>query len=239
VEQAAAQGGLKVHRNTAVTVETLKTQGFDKIVFALGTADAKLPLPGMAEARTVQASALFLKPELLAGAKRIVVVGGGVVGCEAAYWLCYEKGCEVTVVEMDKYIMNHTCTANRGHLIHYLQKAGVRLLNCTRVTGFSPQGVEVARNVSKTVPDPHITWHPILPENVENPLAPKLKVEERKELLPADLTVIAAGGVPDDALYFTALREQAAPEIYNIGDSFSAGKVLEATRAAYRLGLSL
>ena len=239
VERTAAQGGLKVRRNTAVTVEALKAQGFDKIVFALGTANAKLPLPGLAEARIAQASDLFLKPELLAGAKRIVVVGGGAVGCEAAYWLCYEKGCEVTVVEMDKYIMNHTCTANRGHLIHYLQKAGVRLLNCTRVTGFSPQGVEVARNVSKTVPDPYVTWHPILPENVENPLAPKLKVEERPELLPADLTVIAAGGVSDDALYFAAIREQAAPEIYNIGDSFSAGKVLEATRAAYRLGLSL
>ena len=34
------------------------------------------------------------------------------------------------------------------------------------------------RNVSPTVPDPYVTWHPILPENVENPLAPNLKVEE-------------------------------------------------------------
>jgi 2-enoate reductase len=238
-ERTASQGGLKLRLNTAATVDSLKAEGFDKIVFALGTADAKLTLPGLAEARTVQAAELFLKPELLGSAKRIVVVGGGVVGCEAAYWLRFEKGCEVTVVEMDKYIMNHTCTANRGHLIHYLQKAGVRLLNCTRVTGFSAEGVEVARNVSKTVPDPYITWRPILPENVHNPLAPKLKVDERTELLPADLTVIAAGGAPDDALYFAALREQAAPEIYNIGDSFSAGKVLEATRAAYRLGLSL
>jgi 2-enoate reductase len=115
----------------------------------------------------------------------------------------------------------------------------VRLLNCTRVTAFTSEGVEVARNISKTVPDPYITWHPILPENVENPLAPKLKVEERTETLPADLAVLALGGVPGDALYFAALREHAAPAVYNIGDSFSAGKVLEATRAAYRLGLSL
>jgi len=168
-----------------------------------------------------------------------VVVGGGVVGCEAAYWLKYEKGLDVTVVEMDKYIMNHTCTANRGHLIHYLLKAGVPLLNCTRVTGFTKDGVEVARNVSKTVPNPGITWHPILPENIENPLAPKLKTNERTEILPADLVVLAAGGAPDNALYFTAVREQAAPELHNIGDSFAGGKVLEATRAAYRLGLSL
>jgi 2-enoate reductase len=207
------------------------------IVFAQGTKDAELPLPGMEMVKKVQAAELLKNPGLLGGSKKIVVVGGGIVGCETAYWLKFEKGCDVTVVEMDKYIMNHTCTANRGHLIHYLQKAGVPLLNCTRVTGFVPGGVKVARNISKTVPDPCITWHPILPENIENPLAPKLKIEEKEEIFPADLVVLAAGGIADNSLYLAAQKERAAPELYNIGDSFSAGKVLEATRAAYRLGI--
>jgi 2-enoate reductase len=72
-----------------------------------------------------------------------------------------------------------------------------------------------------------------------NPLEPKLKIVERNETLGADLVVLAAGGVPDDALYFAARREHISRELYNIGDSFSGGKVLEAARAAYRLGLSL
>ena len=239
VQRTAAEGNLTLSLNSAADIERLKAGNYDKIIFALGTRDLTLPLPGIGEANAVQAAELFLKPERLGQAKKVVVVGGGVVGCEAAYWLRYEKNCEVTVVEMDRYIMNHTCTANRGHLIHYLKKAGVPLLNCTRVTGFVKDGVEVARNVSRTVPDPFITWHPILPENVKNPLAPKLKIDERKETLPADLVVLAAGGAPDDALYFAALRERAAPELRNIGDSFSGGKVLEAVRAAYRLGLHL
>jgi 2-enoate reductase len=239
VQRTAAGGNLTLILNNAADVEGLKAGNYDRIVFALGTRDLTPPLPGIGEANVVQAAELFLKPERLGQAKKVVVVGGGVVGCEAAYWLRYEKNCEVTVVEMDKYIMNHTCTANRGHLIHYLKKAGVPLLNCTRVTGLTRDGVEVARNVSKTVPDPFITWHPILPENVKNPLAPKLKIDERQETLPADLVVLAAGGAPDDGLYFAALRERAAPELHNIGDSFSGGKVLEAVRAAYRLGLHL
>jgi 2-enoate reductase len=239
LRRTAAEGNLTLRLNSAADIESLKAGNYDTIVFALGTKDLRPPLPGIEEANAVQAAELFLDPERLGQAKKVVVVGGGVVGCEAAYWLRYEKGCEVTVVEMEKYIMNHTCTANRGHLIHYLKKAGVPLLNCTRVTGFTRDGVEVARNVSKTVPDPYITWHPILPENVKNPLAPKLRIDERKETLPADLVVLAAGGVPDDALYFTALRERIAPELHNIGDSFSGGKVLEAVRAAYRLGLCL
>jgi 2-enoate reductase len=239
VKKTGAEGNLTVRANTTATVEDLKRGGYDVIVFALGTKDAELPLPGMDMVKTVQAAELLKNPSRLGGAKKIVVVGGGVVGCETAYWLKFEKNCDVTVVEMDKYIMNHTCTANRGHLIHYLHKAGVPLLNCTRVMGFVPGGVKAARNVSKTVPDPYITWHPILPENIENPLAPKLKVEEKEEILPADLVVLAAGGVGDNSLYLEAQKERAAPELYNIGDSFSAGKVLEAVRAAYRLGIRI
>jgi 2-enoate reductase len=238
-EKTAAKGNLKIRANITATVEDLKHGGYDVIIFAQGTKDAELPLPGTEMVKKTQAAELLKNPALLGGSKKIVVVGGGIVGCETAYWLKFEKSCDVTVVEMDKYIMNHTCTANRGHLIHYLHKAGVPLLNCTRVTGFVPGGVKVARNVSKTVPDPRVTWHPILPENIENPLTPKLKIEEKEEILPADLVVLAAGGISDNSLYLAAQKERAAPELYNIGDSFSAGKVLEATRAAYRLGIRI
>jgi 2-enoate reductase len=50
---------------------------------------------------------------------------------------------------------------------------------------------------------------------------------------------MAAGGIPDNALYLEALKGNAAPELYNIGDSFSVGKVLEANRSAYRLAVQL
>ena len=239
VQKAVDSGTLKYFPNTAITNAELKKQGFDSIVYAVGTADISLKLPGVEKIKSVQATELLLKPELLGDAKKLVVIGGGVVGCEVAYWLKYEKNCEPTVVEMEKYIMNHVCTANRGHLIHYLQRAGVDLLNCTKVTGFDTGKVLISRNRSKTVPNPYITWHPILPPNIKNPLAPKLKDESVDEQLDADLVVFAAGGRPDDALYFEALREGTAPEIHNIGDSFSGAKVLEATRAGYRLGISI
>ena len=237
LKQTIAENGLVFKPNTEVDIKTLKELGADAIIFALGTKNAHLPVPG-AE-KTVQAADLFMNPGLLGNAKKVVIVGAGVVGCETAYWLRYEKNCEVTVIEMDKYIMNHTCTANRGHLIHYLEKGGVKLLNCTRLTAVNADGAEVMRNVSKTVPDPYITWHPILPENVENPLAPRLKVVEKAETIPADRVIIAAGGVPNNSLYLEAVAEHAAPELYNIGDSSKPGKVLEAVRAAYRLTFQL
>jgi 2-enoate reductase len=237
LNRAIKETRLNVMLNNAADLKTLKELKADAIIFALGTKDARLPLPGIEN--TVQAVDLFMEPGLLGNAKKVVIIGGGVVGCETAYWLRYEKNCDVTVVEMDKYIMNHTCTANRGHLIYYLKRGGVKLLNGTRLTGVTKTGAEVIRNVSKTVPDPYLTWHPILPENIENPLAPKLKIEEKAETIPADLVVMAAGGLPNNDLYLAALAENAAPELYNIGDSFSAGKVLEANRSAYRLAHQL
>jgi 2-enoate reductase len=239
IKRAEQNGNLVFKPSTSCDASGLKAAGYDAIIFALGTKDAVPPLPGLETCPHIQAVELLMHPEKLNNAKKIVVVGGGVVGCEAAYWLCWEKGASVTVVEMDKYIMNHACTANRGHLIHYLEKGGVRLMNCTRVTAFTPNGIEVARNISPTVPDPLITWHPILPENVNNPLEPKLKLEERKETIEADLVVLAMGGSPDDSLYYEAVKEMAAPEIRNIGDSFTGGRVLEAVRAGYRTGLAV
>ncbi|MDR1537268.1 MAG: FAD-dependent oxidoreductase [Clostridiales bacterium] len=230
---------IKVLLNQEATTEWLKSKSFDCVIFASGTKENIPNLPGIKEANAVLATDLLLDEKLLGQSKKAVVVGGGMVGCEAAYWLKFEKGLDVKVVEMDKHIMNHVCTANRCHLIHYLQKAGVELHNCTKVSGFEKNSVKVLKNVSKTVPNPYITWHPILPENIHNPMEPKLIVEEKEMSFDADLVVLATGGRPDSAAFFAAQKERVAPELHNIGDSFESGLVLQATRAAYRLGLTL
>lgn len=57
--------------------------------------------------------------------------------------------------------------------------------------------------------------------------------------LEADLVILALGGRADQSLFFELQKERAAKEIYNIGDSYAAGRVLEAARAAYRLALRI
>lgn len=238
-KQAIHGGNLTVHLNNPVSMETWNDNKYDSIVFSAGTKSVVPRLPGIEKARVVQATDLLCDPKQMGDAKKIIVIGGGVVGCETAYWLKYEFGRDVKVVEMMPYIMDGVCTANRGHLIYYMKKEGVELLNCTRVTGFDEKSVHITRNISKGVPDPYNTWQPILPKNIENPLAQKIGPEEKEETLEADLVVLAMGGRPDDALFFETRRSFAAPEIYNIGDSFNAGKVLEATRAAYALAAKI
>jgi 2-enoate reductase len=91
------------------------------------------------------------------------------------------------------------------------------------------------------VPNPYITWQPILPENVENPLDIFTKIGEDyiERVLKADAVVLATGAVPSPMLYYDCVRLQAAKEIYNLGDSFKSAKVFEAVRSAYRCARSL
>ena len=235
VRQAQQLPNFTLRLSTPVTTQWLAEQKFDTIVFAVGTRNACPPIPGLDKVKAVQAVDLLVNPGLLGDAKKVVVAGGGVVGCETAYWLRYEQGREVKVVEMLPNFMEGVCTANRGHLLHYMEKAGVELYNCAKVTSFEPGKVHISRNVSKGAPNPYNTWQPLLPENIPNPLAPKLGPETQEMALDADLVVLAMGGRRDDTAYFEALASNAAPEIYNIGDSFAGGRVLEANRAAFRL----
>jgi 2-enoate reductase len=231
--EAEREHGLRLELSSSPNAQELKGKGFDVIVTATGSRQAKPPVPGIDGKNVVYGVDLLRDPGLAKDAKSVVVVGGGVVGCETAYFLAHELGKKVSLIEMLPVIMKGVCTANRGWLIHYLEERGVPLLNCARLAEVRPGSVLVRRNLSATVPDPLVTWTPLLPENIANPFAPKLKTEERDETIEADLVVIAAGARPDDSFYRSLVEAVAAPEIRNIGDSFAMGRVFEATKAAY------
>lgn len=227
--------------NTEAKAETFREKRYDAVLIATGSQQARLPVGGAKNDNVVFAVDVLNDPSITENAKDIVVVGGGEVGAETAYFLKYEQNKNVKLVEMDKYIMAGTCTANRGHLIHYLEEAGVELMNCTRLVKIGEKSVTVQRNTHKSVPDPYITWLPVLPENIENPLDKlrKFKEEYKEEELPADMVVLAAGASPAARLYYECLALRAASKIYNIGDSCRTGSVFDAVRAAYRCARNL
>lgn len=248
VRKQADEGNLTLELGHATTKDALAAARYDAIVCAAGAHEATPPIPGLSElvdaGLAVPATRLLREPELLGQARSVTVIGGGAVGCEVAQWLAVERNVsQVSVVEMLPYMMQGACTANRGHLLHALAGHGVRLLNMTRVERAeqTPGGalLHVSRNRHKNVPDPYVSWTPILPENVVNPLAPKVGDDWHEEVITSDLVVIACGGQADDSLFYELQQTHAAPELRNIGDGFAPGRVLEAVRAAYRLGTTI
>ena len=240
VENLKKNENFEFIKATAIA-ENLKAKSYDAILVATGTVQSKPKVEGIDSDNVVFATDVLNNPKLVKDAQNIVVIGGGVVGAETAYFLKYELDKDVKVVEMGKYIMNGACTANRGHIIHYLEEAGVELLNCTKLVSIDGHRVNVLQNTHKNVPDPYVTWHPILPENVENPLDILTKIGEdyKERTLFSDMVVLATGVVPSPMLYYDCVKIHAAKEIYNIGDSFKGARVFEAVRSAYRCAVNL
>ncbi len=248
VRKQADEGNLTLELGHAATKDALAAARYDAIVCAAGAHEATPPIPGLSElvdaGLAVPATRLLREPELLGQARSVTVIGGGAVGCEVAQWLAVERNVShVSVVEMLPHMMQGACTANRGHLLHALAGHGVRLLNMTRVEHaeqtLGGALLHVSRNRHKNVPDPYVSWTPILPENVVNPLAPKVGDDWHEEVIASDLVVIACGGQADNSLFYELQQTHAAPELRNIGDGFAPGRVLEAVRAAYRLGTTI
>jgi 2-enoate reductase len=236
LDETAGCHNLKLRLNSEVSVQLLKDGGYDAVVTGTGGRPVRPPLDGIDMPHVIQAIDLLCDLSLAGNAGKIAVIGGGTVGCEVAYMLACEMGRHVTTVEMLPYFMKDSCTANRGQMIHYLERAGVDLLNCCKLKSVAAGYVNLTWNVSDSVPDPYNTWSPVLPENIKNPLAAKIHVKEKDIELDADLVVLALGLKPDDELYDACLKERPAAVVHNIGDSFRVGGVFDATKAGYAVG---
>ncbi|MDD3946877.1 MAG: FAD-dependent oxidoreductase [Clostridia bacterium] len=241
IEGLKKKENFALYLNTEADSKTLKEKQYDTILVATGSTPCMPPVKGIENKNVLQALQVLNNKDLVKDAQDIVVVGGGFVGTELAYMLKYELDKNVKVVEMMKYFMNGVCTANRGHIIHYLDRAGVELLNCTTVKSIEEDKVVVSQNKHKHVPNPYNCWAPILPENVENPMDAFTKIKDEciERELKADKVIIATGSLANNSLYYELVKENAAGEIYNVGDSFKVGLVFDAVRSAYRKAISI
>ena len=127
LERQLALTGVKVHLNSEMTPEALLALSPDAVVCATGVKEFFPPIPG-AE-RAVHAKRVL---EGASVGKRVVVVGGGSVGCETAELLA-SQGKKVTVVEMTDAFASNTGKTAQTILLGHLRHRGVTLLPSTRV----------------------------------------------------------------------------------------------------------
>jgi 2,4-dienoyl-CoA reductase (NADPH2) len=99
-------------------------------------------------------SAYLTAREVLKGAavegRRVVVIGGGQVGCEAAEFLS-EKGKKVTIVEIMSDIAGDMPHISKLPLEMALESNGVRILTKTRVRSVTQDGVAVEHKGEREV----------------------------------------------------------------------------------------
>jgi 2-enoate reductase len=84
-----------------------------------------------------------------------------------------------------------------------------------------------------------IAIQPILPENISNPFAKKIKEEIQEQSLTADLIVLAMGLHPSREFHEACVSVQVAPEVIQLGDAFQIGGVFEAVKSGSLAGRTL
>ena len=93
--------GVKVVLNTEVTPEYVREFDPDFLVVAIGSNELVPPIKGIDGSNVVMAIEAELHPEKLG--KKVAIMGGGLVGAEAAIAFAHE-GHEVSIIEMKKAV---------------------------------------------------------------------------------------------------------------------------------------
>ena len=136
--EIARTEGVTVKMNTEVT--DVKSLGADEVIVATGAKAKRIPIPGADKA--IEAIDFLLGNKEVGD--NVVVVGGGLTGCEIAYELCLQ-GKHPVIVEMqdDLITTKGVCLANTSYLRDYFKANNVPVHLETGVSEIMDGGVAV------------------------------------------------------------------------------------------------
>lgn len=142
MEKRVSRAGVDVRLNTEVTPAYVKETEPDVLFVAIGSNEMRPPIKGLDSDKVVMAIEAELYPEKLG--KKVAIMGGGLVGAEAAIGFHHE-GKECTIIEMKPAIAEEVNSFYRGGLMPEVEKAATCYVD-TKVKEVVPSGVLCERN---------------------------------------------------------------------------------------------
>lgn len=140
LEKMLAKYGVNIVTGTKATVELLDAGCFDNVICAVGAEAIVPPIPGMDDARVIKGTDMFDEGKQIGD--KVVIIGGGLVGSEAALHLARE-GRQVTVIEMlDDIAVDSTPAHRRAMKVQMsLVNNPPALHTSTKCLAILPEGV--------------------------------------------------------------------------------------------------
>ncbi|MFC1990200.1 FAD-dependent oxidoreductase, partial [Chloroflexota bacterium] len=133
--------GVTVELGKEATEKLVQQMKPDVVFLATGSKPLIPDIPGVEMKKVVTAPDLLLDKK--EAGECVVVVGGGLVGCETAVFLA-QKGKKVTVVEILDSVAIDTFMRDREDLLKLLSDAKVNILTNTMVLEITAKGITVA-----------------------------------------------------------------------------------------------
>lgn len=162
------KAGVTVKMKKAATAEAVRKHRPDVVIVATGSLFKMPPVPGVDRPHVINTVNLYEGSRPIG--QRVLVIGGGLCGCEAAAYLA-QQGKQVTVIEMmPELISEGSKTLNTILAMQaLLAETKVEVLTLTKLIEITETGVIVERNGGR-------------------------------DAMPADTVVIATGFTPDLSL---------------------------------------
>ncbi len=198
---------VNIQTNTNVTLELLKTKFKDYEVI-VSTGAKPLIINAFTQFKQWMSADDVLAGRAFPG-RKIVIIGGGSVGCETADYLAplindrFPRNRDVTVIEMAQEVMMNESGPGRSLLVQRMMKKGVKILVNTKVVAVEKDKIKYLQNGVEGVIDD------------------------------ADTLIFACGYQTDPA--FENMLKELKMSYHLIGDAHQVGNIKDAIGEAYRL----
>lgn len=133
------KAGVHIHLNTRVDEAMIEELNPEVVFVATGSEVLMLPIEGIDHPEIMNALDVLDGKRYPGG--KVLVVGGGMVGCETADFLS-ERGYDVTVIEYREIIGADVIPEHRKYLIQNLKENGTVAITGAKVTKFYSDGVD-------------------------------------------------------------------------------------------------
>ncbi len=136
------QRAVNVRLNCLGSAKNIIDAAPDAVIVATGSRPLRPPLPGINSDSVVDAREIYAQKAL--PGQKVIIIGGGDVGCETADWLA-APGREVTVIEALPEVLNKMKSIPRERLLSRLASKGVNIFTDTKVTEIKGSNVYLER----------------------------------------------------------------------------------------------
>lgn len=129
---------IKVCLNTRATAERIGREQPDGVILAVGSSPKRIPIPGIEHA--IHALEAYRMEESVG--KDVVIIGGGLVGCETGVHLA-GAGRRVTIVDPLIRLAHESCGRYRNSLMAEMERRGIRGVVRSKCVEIRPEGVTI------------------------------------------------------------------------------------------------